>query len=465
MKRKGTITAEEAGLSSALIANELRRLDEADIQLHSFLLMKSGKLVVEAYWKPFERKTLHRMYSVTKSFVSVAIGSLVEQGKLNLTDRITGFFPEYAISPVDPFLEECTLLDLLKMASCHSRTAYKNGTGDNCVAHFSDNWVKSFFSVPPDHAPGALFCYDTSATQVLTALCEKISGKSLFELLSKEFSFASGSHIIKEPGGVCAGGSGLVTRPIDLIVAADGIRKRASIEGSYLYNATNVQIDTWCSQGLEELTYGYGYHFWCLEGGAYAMYGLGGQLAIIFPSKELVFVTTADTQGKSGGDKALFSSISRIAQSASELSFKADEEGEEALEAVLSSLSLKALSSDISGTIPSKSFSFPGGRKAKLTVEGDRGTFSYTEGGKHYNIPFGIGHNLITPIPMKASSPGASSAAFTSEHSLTILVQFLGEELGSLKVEASYIGNRLTLAMKLNGEVSFTGFSGVMSSL
>lgn len=459
------ITAEEAGLSSALIANELRRLDKAGIQLHSFLVMRNGKLVCEAYWKPYERDTLHRMYSVTKSFVSVVIGTLMESGRLSLTDHIVDFFPEYTEGEIHPYLAACTVGDLLRMASCHGRTAYKHGSPDNCIAHFSDNWVKSFFSVTPDHAPGAFFCYDTSATQVLTALAEKLTGKRLIDSLHELFGLDERSYVIAEPAGVSAGGSGLVTRPVDLLCAAYKVMEQSKIEGSYLHSALSGKISTWTSSALPELCNGYGYQFWCLSHGAYAMYGLGSQFAIMIPEKDLVFVTTADTQGKGSAELELFSSIWHIAESAADIVFPPDDEGVEALEDACEGLSLAALSSAISGRIPDKEFSFPDGRKIRITLSSDEGALEYTDKSRPYRLPFGLNHNIITEIPMQNSSPAASSAAFTSESSLLMNVQFLGQELGSLKVEAVFHDGRLSICMKLLGELSFTGFDAVMTSL
>lgn len=459
------ITAEAAGLSSALIANELRRLDRAGIQLHSFLIMRGGRLVCEAYWKPYDRDTLHRMYSATKSFVSVVIGTLIESGRLSLTDHIVDYFPQYVEGEVHPYLASCTIGDMLRMASCHSRTAYKHGSPDNCIAHFSDNWVKSFFTVKPDHAPGSFFIYDTSATQVLTALAEKLTGRPIIESLHELFELDERSYVITEPAGVSAGGSGLVTRPVDLLCAAGRIMEKARIEGSYLHAAVSKQIDNWASSALPELSNGYGYQFWRLSHNAYAMYGLGSQFAIMVPDKDLVFVTTADTQGKGNAELEIFSSIWHITESAADMAFAPDDEGEEALEAACSSLSLDSLSSEVKGEIPAEEFSFPDGRRIRIVLSSEEGVLEYTDSSGSYSIPFGLNHNIITEIPMAKSSPAASSAAFTGESSILINVQFLGSELGSLKVEAAYHDGHLSVNMKLLGELSFTGWSGVMTSL
>ena len=82
------ITPLQAGSTSADILEFMQIIDEYCPGMHSVILARGGKIFHECYYAPFHKDYLHRMYSVTKSFVSVAIGLLIEDGKLQLTDRI-----------------------------------------------------------------------------------------------------------------------------------------------------------------------------------------------------------------------------------------------------------------------------------------------------------------------------------------------------------------------------------------
>lgn len=55
-----------------------------------------GELIGERYWEPFHRDSLHRMYSITKSFTSLATGLLAAEGKIGLDDRICTYFRKAA---------------------------------------------------------------------------------------------------------------------------------------------------------------------------------------------------------------------------------------------------------------------------------------------------------------------------------------------------------------------------------
>ena len=89
-----TVKPEVVGIDSLWIKNFLDRLESCHLPRHSFILMKDDKIVAESYYAPYKADTLHRMFSITKSFVSVAIGLLAEEGKLSLDDKIVSFFPE-----------------------------------------------------------------------------------------------------------------------------------------------------------------------------------------------------------------------------------------------------------------------------------------------------------------------------------------------------------------------------------
>ncbi len=129
------------------------RIVESQVNLHSFLLMKGDEILAEWYRAPFGPQVPHRMYSVTKTLVGLAVGILEAEGKLALTDSICDYFPEYEKDSLHPWLQKTRIADMLSMETCFSSTTYKQ------VDH--DRWVDSFFEVKPDHCPGTVFSYDT----------------------------------------------------------------------------------------------------------------------------------------------------------------------------------------------------------------------------------------------------------------------------------------------------------------
>ena len=84
---------ERAGLPSRAVEAYVRALDGERLALHSLLIARKGQLIFEGYWKPMDADFRHRLYSCSKSFVSCAVGLLIEQGLLRLEDKAIGFFP------------------------------------------------------------------------------------------------------------------------------------------------------------------------------------------------------------------------------------------------------------------------------------------------------------------------------------------------------------------------------------
>lgn len=128
---------ETVGLSKERITEFVGRLHEAEIPLHSMIVIKDDRLVFEAYQKPYGPDELHRMFSVTKSMVSLAIGLLADEGKLSLDDHIVDYFPEKLPEHVHPYIKALTIRNMLTMRAVHNKTTYK-------LAGCTD-WVGSFF--------------------------------------------------------------------------------------------------------------------------------------------------------------------------------------------------------------------------------------------------------------------------------------------------------------------------------
>ena len=49
------VTPEEEGLSSKNVVKFIRRLREMRINIHSFMLVRNGRIMTEAYYKPFTK--------------------------------------------------------------------------------------------------------------------------------------------------------------------------------------------------------------------------------------------------------------------------------------------------------------------------------------------------------------------------------------------------------------------------
>ena len=310
------VMPQDAGIDPDKIKKVLERLDKRNIPMHSLLILKDGRLVFEKYYAPYEKDTLHRMFSISKSFTAAAIALLTMEGKIGLDDPICDYFPEYVTADTHPYIKMMTIRNMLQMRTCHASTTYK--------VNMKDDWVKSFFIVPPTHKPGTVFHYDTSSAHVLCALVEKLSGTDMLsymkERMLKYVDFSADSYMVKDPFGVSIGGSGLMATPMDVlkflyilskkgrIVCNDG-EERSLLPEEFVKEATSNISDTFVTGPVPSEMQGYGMQIWQNEKGGFVLYGMGGQLGISLPSKNMLVMTTADTQGISGGNQVIYDAI------------------------------------------------------------------------------------------------------------------------------------------------------------
>ena len=307
---------EEAGIPSSCIKKLILALDEKEIPMHSLLIMKDDKLVFEKYYAPYQRDTLHRMFSISKSFSAIGISLLEDEGKISIDDPIVKYFPEYTNENTHPWIKMTTIKNMLMMCTCHAACTYK--------VDMKSDWVESFFITPPTHKPGTVFHYDTSAAHVLCALVEKLSGMDLLSYLKdkafKYLDFSEDSYMIKDPFGVSMGGSGLMATPMDIlkvlylldkkgtVTCSDG-EVRTLLNPSFVLAATANLTDTVMMTTIPGEAQGYGMQIWQNEMGGFLLYGMGGQLGISIPDKKMLIFTTADTQGMQGANQVIYDSI------------------------------------------------------------------------------------------------------------------------------------------------------------
>ena len=90
-----TVTPESVGISSEKVLEFYKHLEKTDLSTHAVIMAKGDSIFSETYWAPFNKDFKHRMYSVSKSFVGIAVGLAEQEGLLSLDDKFIKYFPEY----------------------------------------------------------------------------------------------------------------------------------------------------------------------------------------------------------------------------------------------------------------------------------------------------------------------------------------------------------------------------------
>lgn len=86
------VSPESQGISSSQIAAYLALLQSRHLAMHDILISRGDHVLFEAYYPPFRAGEAHRLYSVSKSFVALAVGFALEDGLLSLDDPMSKYF-------------------------------------------------------------------------------------------------------------------------------------------------------------------------------------------------------------------------------------------------------------------------------------------------------------------------------------------------------------------------------------
>src|SRR5438477_11702459 len=116
-------TPERQGIASSSVLAFIEAADEQIDAMHSFILVRHGQVVAEAWWAPYDAQTPHVLYSLSKSFTSTAVGLAIADGKFSLDDEVLKFFPEDAPAEPSAYLRAMRVRDLLRMNTGHQTEA------------------------------------------------------------------------------------------------------------------------------------------------------------------------------------------------------------------------------------------------------------------------------------------------------------------------------------------------------
>ncbi|MDQ2800120.1 MAG: beta-lactamase family protein, partial [Armatimonadota bacterium] len=93
---------EAQGINSAAVLGFVDAAEQANLGLHSLIVMRHGQMVAEGWWTPYASHRPHMLFSLSKSFTSTAAGLAVSEGRLSLDDAVASFFPEQAPADISP---------------------------------------------------------------------------------------------------------------------------------------------------------------------------------------------------------------------------------------------------------------------------------------------------------------------------------------------------------------------------
>lgn len=320
-----TADISDVNMDKEKIAGLIREISDKPLyyNIHSILVIKNGKLVLEEYFPgensekrhtDYGREDFHDMMSVSKSFTSTLVGIAIDRGMIKgAGENLVALYPEYAKKLEVENKGRIKLNHVLSMSAgfdwdevTYLYNDFRNpyfgiivGARGDLIGYILDRPMKS--------QPGEKFAYNSGLTILLGNIVERTSSLT-FPVFANQYLFEplnitkfAWGHWNKK-GKVPKSDAGLFLRPRDmaklgqLFVNKGTWNGRRIVSAQWIEEATRTHSDP----NRPEMVTGYGYQWWLYEFPvnekpvkAYAAHGYGGQRIFVFPTLDLVVAFTA----------------------------------------------------------------------------------------------------------------------------------------------------------------------------
>jgi CubicO group peptidase (beta-lactamase class C family) len=257
------------------------------------------------WWHPYYRRgQLHSLQSVTKTITSVIIGVAIARKEFpDLSTTVLSFFDTTQVKNIDDRKRKLNIRHLLTMTAgfdWDENRHYSDPKNDCMVMEASFDWVQYVIDKPMALEPGQYFRYNSGASQLLSYIFRKATGKDIEEYASQHLFSPLGisQYFWKRiPTGIPDTEGGLYLAAVDLAKIYYLFLK----EGTW--NGKQVVSREWVKESVTpavDVRTGvkYGYKWWLYDYGddrlnyAWAGSGFGGQWPIVIPEYGIVAVFT-----------------------------------------------------------------------------------------------------------------------------------------------------------------------------
>ena len=254
-------------------------LERQKLNCEGIVVLQHGKKAAEYRWIP---QAPRNCFSVSKSFISIAVGMAVERGKLSLNGRLADAFPELMPRRPGKRLTAVTLEHLLTMTRGHS-------------AFSRPATVAEAAAQPLKYPPGSRFVYDNGSTFLASAMFTRGMGINARDFLLNSLFHPLGipdPEWEESPDGHTVGATGLMLTTSDLARFGQFLLQRGNWRGKQLVSPSWIESAgrPHARTGLRrpDCDLGYGLCFWPSRHGAYRADGRNGQFVIVLPRQDAV---------------------------------------------------------------------------------------------------------------------------------------------------------------------------------
>ena len=300
-----TASLYEANIDAEKLVDLIHNIHNGDYKnIHSLLLVKDGKLILEEYFHGFHREKAHQIRSATKSIGSILTGIAIDHHLIKGTDeKIYPYFKDYEIGQKwNEKVRDVTLKNLLTMTSGYD-------CDDHTILSFqcekamykSNDWVEYALNLPMAYKPGEHWAYNSSSLILVSEMISRTSKMTIPDF-ANEYLF--------KPLGINEFHWGFSPKGRAFIAGNAKMKLRDMAKIGFLmlnrgrWNGKQVISEKWINESTKDHVKskshtGYGYLWWTgkqlfskqIIAGYWAA-GNGGNYIFVCPALDLVAVFT-----------------------------------------------------------------------------------------------------------------------------------------------------------------------------
>ncbi len=319
--KTGSLTTQSA--DTAAFNKLFNQLTYEANEMHSVLVVKNNKLIVEEYFNGYSMDTPHDLRSTTKSIRSILMGIAIDNGDIkNVNDPIFNYLKTHVPKKnKDERKNKITIRHLLTMASgldCNDWDKKSKGQEDR--VYKKKDWVQYTLNLPLINDPGAVSTYCSMGAVLIAEIISQASGISIDTFAQKHLFTPLGiqsvnwGHTSKKE--IIPAGKRLYMTPRDMAKIGQLMLNKGQWNGKKVVSAKWVEESTTPATKITGMDYGY---FWWeipfeINGKkiiSKTATGNGGQYIMIFPTLNMVAVFTGGAYN-SQRDKLPFSIMQHV---------------------------------------------------------------------------------------------------------------------------------------------------------
>lgn len=331
-----TARGRDVGIDEAALTRAVQKIIDGDPAarapslVHSILVARRGKLVLEEYFFGFDRQTPHDVRSAGKTFASVMLGAARLQGaRISPQTRVYELLASRGpFANPDPRKARITLAHLMTHTSglaCNDNDGDSPGNEDTLQTQTAQkDWWKYTLDLPMAHEPGERYAYCSANTNLMGAALTTATKTWLPEFFDRAVARPLGFgpyhwNLTPTDDGYLGGGAWLLPRDLLKVGQAylDGgqWQRHRIVDRAWIAESTAPRIAiSPATTGLSEEEFGnfygrgedaYAWHLGAIRSGertyrTFEATGNGGQILIVAPELELVAVFTGGNYRQGG---------------------------------------------------------------------------------------------------------------------------------------------------------------------